>query len=184
MHEFTLMKAYHTLLLSIICCLIIFSSCDRNRIYEKNVTIDKYIWDSKVKPTFTVDIEDTSVLYNLYINIRHAEIYPFQNIWLIVGTKFPGGTSASRRIEVMLADEEGKWFGEGLGDIWDYRSLMQENAFFNKPGTYTFSLEQNMRQDPLPGIMSIGMRIENTGIHRTNAPENKTPKKSSSQESQ
>ena len=171
------MQSPGTSLLIIFCGLILFTSCDKNRIYEKNVTIDKYIWDSKVKPVFTVDIADTSVLYNLYINVRHAEIYPFQNIWLIVSTKFPDGTTASRRIEVMLADEEGKWFGEGLGDIWDYRSLIQENAFFDKPGTYTFSLEQNMRVDPLPGVMSIGMRIENTGIYRTNEQENNSREK-------
>ena len=153
-------------------CFLVFNSCDKNRIYEKNTTIEKYVWDSKAKPVFTVDILDTSVLYNLYVNVRHAEIYPYQNIWLIVSTKFPDSTFASKRIEIMLANQEGKWFGEGLGDIWDYRSLIQENAFFDKPGTYTFSLEQNMRQDPLPGIMSVGIRIENTGIHRSNSPSN------------
>ena len=129
--------------LSLLGCGLIFSSCDKSRIYEKNITIDKYIWDSKVKPTFAVEIEDTSVLYNLYVNIRHAEIYPFQNIWLLVSTKFPDSSSASKRIEIMLASDDGKWFGEGLGDIWDYRSLIQENAYFNKPGIYIFTLEEN-----------------------------------------
>jgi len=149
--------------------MIINTGCDKNRVYEKNVTIDKYVWDSKFKPSYTVDISDTSALYNLYVNIRHAEIYPFQNIWLLIETKFPDSTNASKRIEIMLANDEGKWFGEGLGDIWDYRSMIQEQAYFNKPGTYVFTLEQNMRQDPLPGIMSVGIRIENTGIHRSNS---------------
>src|SRR6187549_169559 len=75
-------------------CILLFDSCDKNRIYEKNITIEKYVWESKVKPTFTVDILDTSVLYNLYVNVRHAEIYPYQNIWLIVGTQFPDSTFA------------------------------------------------------------------------------------------
>lgn len=144
-----------------------FTSCDKSRVYEKNVTIEKYIWDSKVKPEFKVEIGDTSYLYNLYVNVRHAGMYPYRNIWLLIGTQFPDSTSASKRIEIMLADEEGKWYGDGLGDIWDYRTLIQQNAFFNKPGTYVFSLEQNMRQDPLPGIMAVGIRIENTGIRRS-----------------
>jgi gliding motility-associated lipoprotein GldH len=143
------------------------ASCDNSRVYEKNVTIKKYIWDSAVKPAFEVEIRDTSVLYNLYVNVRHAGVYPYRNIWLLVGTRFPDSTLASKRIEVMLADEEGKWFGEGLGDIWDYRSLIQDNAYFSQPGTYLFTLEQNMRQDPLPGIMAVGIRIENTGIRRS-----------------
>ncbi|HYV91423.1 MAG TPA: gliding motility lipoprotein GldH [Chitinophagales bacterium] len=146
--------------------LVLFSSCEKNRIYEKNIAIEKYIWDSKFTPTFTVEIKDTSVLYNLYVNVHHTEIYPFQNIWFMISTKFPDGTKSSRRIQVMLANDPGKWFGEGLGDIWDYRTLIQENAFFTEPGTYIFSLEQNMRQDLLPGIMAVGIRVENTGLHK------------------
>jgi len=53
-----------------------------------------------------------------------------------------------------------------LGDIWDYSTRIQENAFFTQPGLYTFSLEQNMRQDPLPGIMAIGLKVENTNLHK------------------
>lgn len=139
-----------------------FLSCDQNRIYEKNITIDKYIWKSDFIPSFKIEIKDTSVIYNLYVNIRHADIYQYQNIWLVVGTQLPDGTKASRRIEITLANDEGKWFGEGLGDIWDYRTMIQENAFFTLPGSYTFTIEQNMRQDPLLGIMSVGLRIENT----------------------
>ena len=142
-------------------------SCDQNRVYEKNTPIEKYIWDGKVIPSFSVEIKDTSLLYTIYVNIRHADMYPFQNIWLLVGTQFPNGTKASRRIEIMLANDEGKWYGEGMGDIWDFRSLIQENAFFEQPGVYTLTIEQNMRQDPLPGIMSVGLRVENTGVRKS-----------------
>jgi len=152
--------------LVIVVAIIFFSSCEKNRIYEKNIAVKNYVWDSKFIPSYTIEIKDTSVLYNLYVNVRHAEIYPYQNIWLLVSTQFPDGKKSSRRIEVTLANDEGKWFGEGLGDIWDYRTLIQENAFFTEPGTYIFSLEQNMRQDPLPGIMAVGIRVENTGLRK------------------
>lgn len=142
------------------------ASCEKNRVYEKNISIDKYSWESKVVPSFAVEISDTSTVYNVYVNIRHADLYPFQNIWLEVGSKFPDGTTSTRRIEIILANDEGKWYGEGLGDIWDFRSLIQENAFFNQPGTYTFTLTQSMRQDPLPGIMAVGLRVENMGMSK------------------
>jgi gliding motility-associated lipoprotein GldH len=85
---------------------------------------------------------------------------------LVVGTIYPDGKKASSRVEIMLANNEGKWYGEGLGDIWDYRVQIQENAFFNQPGNYVFTIQQNMRQDPLPGIMAIGLRIENSGLKK------------------
>ena len=150
--------------LLLVCLAVFYSSCDQSRTYEKNVTIKGYIWDSKFIPEYEIEIKDTSVQYNLYVNVRHAEVYPFRNIWLLIESQFPDGTKSSKRIEIILADEGGKWYGEGLGDIWDYRALIQENAFFNQPGKYVFTLQHNMRTDPLPGIMSIGFRVENTNI--------------------
>jgi len=146
--------------------ILFFTACEKNRIYEKNITIEEYRWDSKAVVSYKIDIIDTSVLYNIYINVRHADLYPFQNIWLVIGTQYPDGTEASRRVEIMLANDEGKWYGEGLGDIWDYRTLIQENAIFTQQGVYVFTLEQNMRQDPLPGIMAVGLRIENSGLKK------------------
>lgn len=68
-----------------------FTTCEKNRIYEKNINIEEYLWNSKTVPSYKVEIHDTSALYNIYINIRHAELYPFQNIWLVVGTQHPDG---------------------------------------------------------------------------------------------
>lgn len=144
------------------------TGCEKNRVYEKNISIEKFSWNSDTIPAFTVEIPDTTALYNIYVNIRHADLYPFQNIWLQVGTRFPDGKETNRRIEITLANDEGKWYGEGLGDIWDFRSLIQENAYFNTTGTYTFTVSQIMRQDPLPGIMAIGLRVERTGMSKLN----------------
>lgn len=160
-------NAYGKLMMAV-SMILLLASCEKNRIFEKNVAVKKDVWDSRFIPSFSVEISDTSLLYNLYVTVHHTEIYPFQNIWLLVSTRFPDSTKSSKRIEVMLANDEGRWFGENLGEIWDYSTLIQENAFFTRPGTYTFTLEQIMRQDPLPGIMSIGIRVENTGIRRSN----------------
>ncbi len=142
------------------------SSCQTNMVFDDNEEIKNYVWDSKVKPSFTFEIKDTMVLYNIYINLRHVDYYMFSNVWLNVSAVFPDGTRQVKRVEIPLADESGKWYGEGLGDIWDYRYMIQQGAYFNKPGKYTFSLEHLMRKDPLPGVMSVGLRVENTGVGR------------------
>jgi gliding motility-associated lipoprotein GldH len=147
---------------------LFFLSCDPQRIYEKNINIKRYSWSSENVLKFPVQVKDTSLLYDIYLNIRHADLYPYRNIWIIVGTEFPDGSRSTRRLEVLLANESGRWYGDGLGDIFDYRTLIQEKAYFDQQGTYTFTLEQNMRQDPLPGIMSAGIRIENTGFRKSN----------------
>jgi hypothetical protein len=32
--------------------------------------------------------------------------------------------------------------------------------FFNKPGVYELMFEQNMRMNPLPEILQVGLRLE------------------------
>lgn len=134
--------------------------------YEKNQEIPRHQWTYQYKPVFevTVNPEDTAYLYNLYVNVRHTDAYPYSNIWVLVSTQTPGDTTQQlRRVELPLADASGKWLGSGLDDIYEHRIPIQERAILNKPGTYRFIFEQNMRQNPLPYVMNVGLRIEKAG---------------------
>jgi len=134
--------------------------------YEKNLEVPGHEWAYDYKPSFDIQIqpEDTAYLYNICVNIRHTDAYPYSNIWVLVGTQYPGDSIAKeQRVELPLADVTGKWAGSGLDDIYEHRIFIQQNAIFNKPGTYKFTFEQNMRQNPLPHVMNVGLRIEKAG---------------------
>ena len=160
------MKALRFVSYALVGMFLLLTSCDESRVFEKNREIKDYIWDSRNKASFTFEIKDTTTLYNIYVNIRHADFYQFSNVWLMVRTTFPDGKQISKRVEVPLANDEGAWLGDGIGDIWDAQHLIQQGAFFNQAGKYTFELEHNMRKDPLPGVMAVGLRVENTGVPR------------------
>ena len=137
--------------------------------YEKNLEIPGHEWTYDYKPSFEVKIqpEDTAYLYNIYVNIRHTDAYPYSNIWLLVGTQTPGdSTVKEQRVQLPLADVSGKWAGSGLDDIYEHRVFIQQRAILNKPGIYKFTFEQNMRQNPLPYVMNVGLRIEKAGTRQ------------------
>ena len=136
------------------------SGCDTKSVFEKNIDIPKYIWNLEFKPVFNVPITDTSFLYDIYVNVRHTQFYPNSNLWILITTQFPDGKQLEKRVELTLADKEGKWHGDCLGDICDIQIPIQENAFFNQPGNYAFTYEQIMRTNDLPFVMSMGLRIE------------------------
>lgn len=146
------------------------ASCTKNNVYENNKLISLLNWKASDTLSYKITVTDTSYLYNIYINVRHTEDYPYKNIWLMIYTTFPGGKTLSKRTELDLADEDGKWYGQGVNNIWDDRILLQNDAYFNTKGQYSFALEQDMRQDPLPGIMAVGIRIENTGVKKSAMP--------------
>lgn len=151
-------KSFHIIVLLI--SSMLFSACDSSRVYEENKKLDDNEWKADNPLVFQVNMADTVTAHNVYLNIRNASYYPFSNIFLFMNTTFPGGAIDRDTIEIMLAGPDGKWLGQGLGDIWDNRVLFKRNVSFPEPGEYRFELIQAMRLDPLPGIMDAGIRIE------------------------
>ncbi len=141
---------------------ILFVSCDQSRVYEKNTKIPNSIWDQNNPVHFEVTISDTITPYNLYINVRNSGMYPMQNLFLFITTTAPSGHSVKDTIQIMLADNKGKWLGKGLGDIWDLQRPYKKNVRFAQTGKYMFDFEQAMRLEKLPFIMDVGLRVEKT----------------------
>ena len=139
---------------------LVFLSCDPDRVYEKNIRIPDGIWDRNNPVYFEVIVQDTITPYNLYINIRNTGLYPFSNLYLFITTTAPSGHSVKDTVEVILADEKGKWLGKGLGDIWDLQKIYKQNVRFAQKGMYLFEYEQAMRMEKLPFILDAGLRVE------------------------
>ncbi|MFH1004994.1 MAG: gliding motility lipoprotein GldH [Bacteroidota bacterium] len=140
--------------------LFFFSSCDTNRVFEDNIELPKYIWDMKNKISFEVNIDDTISYHNLYINVRNASHYPYANLFIFVSIKFPNGIIAKDTVNCILADENGQWKGDGLGDIWDNQIPWKQKIKFPVKGKYIFEYEQAMRHEQIPFIMDVGLRVE------------------------
>jgi gliding motility-associated lipoprotein GldH len=148
------------LLIISVLSVFLFLSCNQRQVYEKYKKIPDYIWNLHYQVPFEFDIKDTSAIYNVYVNIRNASIYPFSNLWLYVDKQDPRGVQIRSRYEFVLANPDGSWKGDGLGDIFDNHMLLEERVHFTMAGTYTYTFQQSMRMDNLPAIMDIGLEIE------------------------
>lgn len=141
-------------------CVLFFSSCDSNRIFEQNQAIPESGWAVSNVVKFNVDIKDPSTATNFYINVRNADGYPYGNLFLFIKTTFPDGKMSNDTLECLLADEKGKWIGSGIGDLYDNQIPFKKNVRFPTAGTYAFEIQQAMRTDNVPLIMDVGLRIE------------------------
>lgn len=80
-----------------------------------------------------------------------------------MSVKTPGDSIVKKaRVHIVLAEPSGKWLGRGMGEIYEQRMKFSlgDSITFRKPGTYEVSLEQNMRINPLPDILNVGLRVE------------------------
>ena len=134
------------------------TSCVTLDVYEKNHLFPSQSWSSADTLNFSFDVTDTSSYYNFYFVLRHQEKYPFKNIWVELMVKDPDTTTTIKR-EFALADNN-KWLGATIDDITDHRLIFNTQPIQLKRGNYSFTAKQIMRVDPLPFIMSAGIRVQ------------------------
>lgn len=135
-------------------------SCDRNRVYEENISIPDHRWSRKNVLVFNVEISDTVNPHNIFVNIRNGGQYQYSNLFLFIRTVSPSGQWIRDTVECTLANEKGRWLGSGLGDIAALRVPYKINVRFPYQGLYTFEIEQAMRTEELKHLFDIGLRVE------------------------
>lgn len=139
----------------------VLPACTEVGFSEQQVAIPQYAWKSTFQPAFPVTISDTLARYRIYVVLRHTDAYRYKNLWLNITTQVPGAPPVSARHNLILATDEKGWLGKGMDDIFEHRILLTEQpGSFPRKGTYTYTLQQLMREDPLEHIMNAGIRVE------------------------
>jgi len=152
--------------LALIIFALVFSACaDENLVFEQNVVFNNTKWAISDRAVMEFQIDDTISQHNFYLNVRNTESYPYRNLYVFVKTVFPNGNFSKDTVGVILADQTGKWIGDGSGYLSSSQHLSntimyQYNKRFPIKGEYKVEIEQAMRVDTLEGIRNVGLRIE------------------------
>lgn len=149
-----LSKFYFTLLI-----FLSLAGCEKINIYEKSAIFETHNWRSSEKPSFSFEITDTTALYNIFFVIRHEDAYNYNNIWVNLTMKGPVDVVTVRR-EFVLANNRQGWLGSGMDDIFEHRIPVNNKPAPLHKGVYTFTLQQDMREDPLEHVLNAGIRVE------------------------
>lgn len=140
-------KAIFYLTLGLIC----FNSCGDLPISNSAVEIDPDGWFAIDNASFEWDIVDLDLKYDAFLDIRHNSDYPYSNLYLFLDFTFPNGNQRRDTLACQLADERGRWYGSGIGDIIDHRVSFQENFEFPLDGKYRLKVVHGMRPRSVVG---------------------------------
>lgn len=135
-----------------------FISCSHKEIFFHYHSITNAGWNREDSAVFNVKIEDNSHPYDVFIELRNNDDYPFSNIWLFVDYQMPNGKSRSDTIGADLANVYGKWYGKGLS-LYNLSIPYETAILFPDTGTYIYSIRQGMRENPLKGISDVGLKV-------------------------
>ena len=137
-------------------CLV---ACNDNTVYNKYVAIENRTWDKNSEYFFNFTIADNTIPYDISVKLRNNNMYPFKNLWLFCDMKLPNGSLTNDTLYMTLADDFGKWTGNGIS-IYQNEFTLRQNFHFPDTGQYTIVFRQGMRENRLKGIEDIGLIIK------------------------
>lgn len=145
--------------LTFVTILFFASACSNDAYYEQNNSITNRSWEYNNKISFPVHIDDSKAKYDVYVNLRHSADYNYANIYFLLHQNGPHLLDTAYRKEITLAQLDGRWLGKSAGNLYETQYLAHQNFMFPDTGIYTFSLEQNMRENPLKDISDVGIKL-------------------------
>jgi gliding motility-associated lipoprotein GldH len=138
-------------------------SCSHEEIFFRYRSFPNAEWNRDDPAVFNLKIEENSQPYDVSIELRNNDAYPFSNIWLFIDYKTPNGKSRTDTVGVDVADAYGKWYGKGLS-LFNLSIPYETSLLFPDTGTYIYSIRQGMREDPLKGISDIGLKVSKKSV--------------------
>ena len=155
MHKY--LSGYRISAIVVVACF--FLSCSQNLVYNEFQNTQNNLWDKQDEYFFNFEINDISIPYSVSLKLRNNDMYPYQNIWIFFEQSQSSEIMLKDTIEYMLADDFGKWTGNGI-TLYQSHISLKEHYFFPDTGKYTISVRHGMRDDKLKGIENIGLFIE------------------------
>ena len=146
---------------------ILVSGCTSGIVESEYAATKNGIWNKDEAVTFNFSAPDTINKYNVFINLRNDNTFPYSNLFIITELDFPNGTIIKDTLEYEMALPSGEWLGKGYGSVKENKLWYKENIVFPKNGVYNLKVSHAMRKNgivngvvDLEGVTDVGFQIE------------------------
>ncbi len=157
--NFVVMKNLKYILL-IVCSILLLNACTKINVYEKRIIIPKHQWDKSFVPSFTFENFTAKKTNFIFVILRHLNNYPYSNINIKLSIKNEKDSIITKEFNIPLTKNNAnkEWANKGMDDIYEIKYPLV--PFSGDPGKYTFTIENIMRDNPLPEVLSVGLALE------------------------
>ncbi|WP_264511739.1 gliding motility lipoprotein GldH [Flavobacterium sp. N1719] len=147
---------------------LLLISCDKKSVFDEYKSVGN-AWHKDSIVSFDLPEMDPSKKYNLFLNVRDNNDFPFDNLFLIVSMEQPNHKVKVDTLEYKMANPDGTLMGDGFTDVKESKLYYKENYSFSQKGTYKVHIQQALREtgkvpgvERLKGITEVGFRVETT----------------------
>lgn len=146
--------------------LLLLISCDEKRVFDEYKSVGN-AWNKDSIVSFNLPKLDPSKKFNLYVNVRDNNDFPYSNLFLIVSMEQPNKKIKVDTLQYEMANADGTLMGDGFSDVKENKLFYKQNQSFTQKGAYKVHIQQAVRQTgkivgdkELKGITEVGFRIE------------------------
>ena len=142
---------------------LFMTSCGNSYIYESYKKLPDKAWLADSVYMFDFEVKESQKI-DLSCLIRYSLDYPYHNLYIQYALKdLLGNTLNSALINMNLFDPKtGKPLGKGWGGIYTQNIPFLQGYLFDSEGVYSLKVQQRMRMDTLPEILSVGLGVKPT----------------------
>jgi len=153
----TAVKTITTVLLSS----LLLTACTTPTMYSHFHPISPDAWEADSVLTYSFHADNTTNPYDIILCVRHTEMYPYQNMWLFCtfGMEDSLSQPVADTLEFYLADDRGRWLGNGGLKRIEMPVLFAQNYHFPDTGQYVLTIRHGMRDEQLRGVSDMGVIV-------------------------
>jgi len=113
-------------------------------------------WLKTMSLTFNPEFDDSTMICDLVLAVRHDNRYPFTNLSLVVDIIAADSTVSRHPVDLALADEYGNWSGGGFGSLYQDRVTITTGV--TQADAHAVVVWQAMADcDTLCGVTDVGL---------------------------
>ena len=137
---------------------LLFMACNADgALFHAYCSLPATGWSKQDTLLFQVDVKDSLTTYQLHIESRNSQDYPYQNLPLIV-TCDPQETLTIDTLNFMLITPKLGWERDGWETLHSV-SFQAGEMRIRQAGTYTIKITHHLPDSIVQGIRDIGIKI-------------------------
>lgn len=117
-------------------------------------------WEVDQRVTFSYDITDTAVRYDVSGIMRVTDAFSFSTLDMSLALLTPSGSSRLKKIHLKMRNNSGEKIGLKVNDYYEIAFPVYDSIKFAESGKWVLNFNHNMPVDIYSGVVGIELFIE------------------------
>ena len=140
--------------------MLIFASCESHTVYKQIEKLPDYRMLRDTSFVFEFDNQNPLEVYDVVLMFRYVHGFQFKQAVFNFEYLSPVGDSIDFTFGIPIVGQDGKYIGDGSGDIWDVEhTVISKRALPQGKNTFVITNQMQPDLEYIPNVMAVGLKL-------------------------